>query len=86
MLNARYAIFMPNNERPRVVPLEEDARGWRISAPVENLPQCHECHDGSLKHLGVLLMDISLTGKQSQLLGDLRISLMISVISTFLFH
>jgi len=70
------------NERPRVIPLEQSVKGWRISAPINNLPQCNECHDPSLQHLGVLLMDISLTGKQEHLLEDLRINLLISVVST----
>ncbi len=69
-------------ERPRVIPLELSVRGWRISAPVNNLPQCYDCHDESLTHLGVLLMDISLTGKQRHLLIDLQSNLLISVAST----
>lgn len=71
-------------ERPRVIPLEQPVKGWRISAPINNLPQCSECHSSSLEHLGVLLIDISLTGKQEQLLADLQINLLISVISTVL--
>jgi len=71
-----------SEERPRVIPLEKPSEGWRISAPVNNLPQCHECHDPSLSHLGVLLMDISLTGKQAHLLGELEINLLISGVST----
>jgi len=70
------------NDRPRVVPIENPSRGWRISAPVENLLQCHECHDPGLKHLGILLMDISLSGKQAKLSSDLQTNLLISVIST----
>jgi signal transduction histidine kinase len=73
---------IPVSERPRVIPLEEPTRGWRISAPINNIPECYECHDERLLHLGVLLMDISLTGRQEQLLGDLQVNLLISVIST----
>jgi signal transduction histidine kinase len=69
-------------DRPRVVPIETPSKGWRISAPVENLPQCYGCHDPGLSHLGILLMDVSLTGKQTQLNEDLKTNLLISVIST----
>jgi signal transduction histidine kinase len=72
------------SERPRVIPLEQPVRGWRISAPIENLPQCHECHSKSNEHLGILLIDVSLSGKQDHLIADLRINLLISFFGTVL--
>lgn len=69
---------------PRVMAIEKPGRGWRIAAPVENLPQCHDCHVPDAENLGVLLMDISLTSKQEKLLIDFRVSMVISVIGTFI--
>ena len=68
--------------RPRVIPFAQPENGWRISAPINNLPQCYDCHDPELDHLGVLLVDIALTRKQEQLQIDLQNSLLISVAGT----
>lgn len=72
------------DELPRVVALEKPDLGWRIATPVENLPQCHDCHEPGAENLGVLLMDISLTSKQEKLLADLQVNMVISVVGTFM--
>jgi len=80
------AVCHQNNveELPRVAAIEEPVQGWRIAAPVENLPQCHDCHVPDAENLGVLLMDVSLTRKQEKLLTDFRVNMAISVIGTFI--
>jgi len=71
-------------ERPRVIRQENPNNGWRISAPVDNNPQCHGCHDPNQLHLGVLLLDVVSSPNQEHLQADLQLDLLITGLSTAL--
>ena len=73
----------PPELRPRIAQIDFAAPPFlRISAPIENIPECYQCHEQNTAHLGVLLIDMSLVGEQSQLIRDLQIDLLISILIT----
>ena len=74
----------PPQTRPRIAQINAAAPFLRISAPIENIPECFECHEQTTSHLGVLLIDMSLVGEQNQLIRDLQIDLLISILITVL--
>jgi signal transduction histidine kinase len=76
-------VFPPAS-RPRVIQFEPDSPDLRISAPINNLPECHACHDVAIPHLGVLLIDMSLVSEQAQLIHGLQIDFLISIFITLL--
>ncbi len=71
-------------ERPRVVELESSPMIERIAAPINNEPECHECHDQPNRHLGVLLIDLSLASEKASLMRQLQIDLVVSALITLL--
>jgi signal transduction histidine kinase len=66
-------------DRPRTAMLPWSDDVLRISTPVENAAGCQACHVRGARHLGVLLMDVSLAGTRARLLGDLRTDLALSI-------
>jgi signal transduction histidine kinase len=54
----------------------------RISTPIDNDPECQNCHGEPAGHLGVLLIDVSLVDAQSHLINDLRMDLSLTLIFT----
>ena len=69
---------------PQAIAFPNEREGLRVSTPINNSPQCFECHGDSNRHLGVLLLDISFSGQQEKLSKDLRTDIIISVLSTAL--
>ncbi|MGD8821575.1 MAG: hypothetical protein PVG63_00605, partial [Anaerolineales bacterium] len=45
---------------PRITHLHNDSDVLRVSAPIDNEPDCATCHTQEEDHLGVLLVDVSL--------------------------
>jgi signal transduction histidine kinase len=74
----------PVGEMPQAIAFPQEREGLRVSTPINNSPQCFECHGDSTLHLGVLLLDISFSEQQGNLLKDLRMDIIISVLSTIL--
>ena len=62
-------------QRPLTAQLAEEPGVLRVSSPIVNGPECTTCHSSQLNHLGMLLIDISVAGTQSRLLGDLKLNL-----------
>jgi signal transduction histidine kinase len=73
---------LPPGERPRAVDLNTAGNIIRISSPIANQPECFGCHETTNANLGILLIDISLQDIQTNLLNDLRLGLLISIIVT----
>ena len=74
----------PAEARPRSIDIDLPVAGLRIAAPIDNLPQCYECHSREVRHLGVLLIDMSLSGQQQHLISDLTTDLLVSLGITLL--
>ncbi len=70
------------DERPLTAQLAQEPGVLRVSSPIVNGPECTECHNSQLDHLGMLLIDITVAGTQSRLLGDLKVNLGVSVLAT----
>jgi signal transduction histidine kinase len=75
---------IPPDKRPLTAQLAQAPGVLRVSSPIVNGPDCTPCHSSQLDHLGMLLIDISVAGTQSRLLGDLKINLGVSVIATLI--
>jgi signal transduction histidine kinase len=76
----RYAA----EDRPRIIEIRDMENTLRISAPIDNQPECYECHTDQDQHLGVLLIDLSLAGELKYLIQDLQIDLVITIGITLL--
>jgi HAMP domain-containing protein len=74
----------PAESRPRIAQIDAESPFLRISAPIDNTPECYECHEQSISHLGVLLIDMSIVSEQSKLIRDLQIDLLVSILITVL--
>jgi signal transduction histidine kinase len=70
--------------RPRIAQIDSESPFLRISAPIDNNPECYECHEQAISHLGVLLIDMSLAGEHSKLIRELQIDLVVSILITLL--
>jgi signal transduction histidine kinase len=74
----------PADSRPRIAQINADSPLLRISAPIDNNPECYECHEQTISHLGVLLVDMSLVDEQNRLIRDLWQAVLVSVLITLL--
>jgi len=74
----------PAESRPRIAQIDAESPFLRISAPIDNHPECYECHEQTISHLGVLLIDMSLVDEQNRLFGDLWLDLLGSILTTLL--
>lgn len=65
---------LPPEERPSsvVVTLEDGQRIFRSMNPIENRPECYECHDTDQRLNGLLLTDIWMAPIEQPLRSDLR--------------
>jgi signal transduction histidine kinase len=65
------------SERPAgiVTSAADGLRFFRSMHPIENLPECHQCHDSEQKIIGVLLTDFSIEPIEQTLADDLRSNL-----------
>ena len=65
---------LPATMRPSsvVITLPDGQRVFRSMNPLENRPECHECHDPDQRLNGVLLTDIWVAPLEAPLAADLR--------------
>ena len=65
------------SERPAgiVTSADDGQRFFRSMHPIENLPECHQCHDSEQKIIGVLLTDFSIEPVVQTLTEGLRSNL-----------
>lgn len=64
----------PVDQRPGSI-VVTDSHGqqvFRSMHPIENAPECKQCHDPDREVLGLLLMDLSMASVQEPLAADLR--------------
>lgn len=69
---------------PRITHLHSDNNVLRVSAPIDNDPDCATCHTQEEEHLGVLLVDVSLNEIADNLSRTLTFDLVSSLASTAL--
>jgi signal transduction histidine kinase len=65
---------LPRAERPSGI-VYSDADGqsyFRSMVPIENQPECHQCHDPSSKLNGLILTDFSIAPVESAIAAELR--------------
>jgi len=62
------------SERPAgiVTSADDGLRFLRSMHPIENVPECHQCHNSEQKLIGVLLTEFSIEPIEQMLAGDLR--------------
>ena len=70
---------------PRTVRLAGPLDLLRIATPIASARDCAGCHAPVDSHLGVLLVDISLTGIERRLINDLRVDLLFAAGAAVLF-
>lgn len=69
---------------PRITHLHNDSNVLRVSAPIDNEPDCATCHTQEEDHLGVLLVDVSIDEIADSLSRTLTFDLVSSLASTAL--
>lgn len=75
----------PENRPSGIVTSAQDGqRFFRSMHPIENLPECHQCHDPDQKIIGVLLTDLSIEPIEQTLANDLRGNLIWWAVTTLL--
>jgi signal transduction histidine kinase len=73
----------PASVRPRVI-WDDSAGVMRISSPIQNGPECLSCHSSAQKHLGVLLIDVSMAAVERNLQAELQTNLLLSTVLSLL--
>ncbi|MEN8171685.1 MAG: ATP-binding protein [Chloroflexota bacterium] len=73
-----------SDTRPRASELIGTSNLLRVSAPIQNQSDCRQCHDEEQTHLGVLLVDISLTDFRDHILKDIKMDFLVSLSSTMI--
>jgi signal transduction histidine kinase len=68
--------YASEQRKGSVILTQVNGRIFRTMTPIENQPECYECHDSRARLNGVLLTDISLTGVDQYLATDLRDSVL----------
>jgi len=65
---------LPPQDRPTgiIIDLPQGQNSFRSMQPIENQPECAECHDPDQRLLGLLLTDLSIAPIQDALANDLR--------------
>ncbi len=53
----------------------------RLLTPIENMPDCRECHEPGISPLGVILIDVSMADNEAHALSELRIAIAASVVA-----
>jgi len=70
-----------SSDRPRSIRLNMATSYLRVSVPILNETDCQVCHGKSSTHLGVLLVDASLSGANAHYREEMLINLIITIIS-----
>ena len=65
---------LPPQDRPTgvIIELPQGQNSFRSMQPIENQPECTQCHDPDQRLLGLLLTDLSIAPIQDALAKDLR--------------
>ena len=74
----------PAGKMPSALRLSTEGATVRVAAPIPNEPACFACHSSDQKHLGILLIDTSLTSIDQSLRADLQRNLLISALFSIL--
>jgi signal transduction histidine kinase len=72
---------IPGNDRPHSIRLNMDSSSLRVSVPIPNDSECQTCHLAENAHLGVLLVDASMAGANAHYRQEMRINLIITILS-----
>jgi signal transduction histidine kinase len=75
---------LPAKSQPQTIRLSTPSDVLRIATPIANGETCVRCHSQQNAHLGVLLVDVSVSDIESHLLNDLRVDLLFSAGMTVL--
>ncbi len=69
---------LPPQDRPTgvIIDLPQGQNSFRSMQPIENQPECAQCHDPDQRLLGLLLTDLSIAPIQDALAKDLRDALL----------
>ncbi len=70
---------LPAGQRPATSLLAASPETLRIVSPILNEPACAPCHPATSTHLGVLVLDVPLSGLRRNLLNELQVDLFISL-------
>jgi len=70
---------LPSAEMPRTARLSAGSNVLRIVTPIDEMPECMQCHAEGKPSLGVLLMDVSTNTLQGRIQGELKSALLITV-------
>jgi len=70
--------------RPRTMDLNNEVQVMRIATPINNNPECNQCHSPNTSVLGVLVLDISLEELRAITFHNLERDIGISAIATLL--
>jgi len=76
--NCQPCHSLQTDQRPSsvIVESDNDTRVFRSMVPINNSPECGQCHDPSQQLLGLLLTDISIAPFEKELLSGLRENLL----------
>ena len=69
-------------QRPAAVVVNSDAQALRVAVPIDNEPECADCHNTAAVHLGVLLVDVPMRILWPHAVQSLQIDLAISAVIT----
>jgi signal transduction histidine kinase len=69
---------LPPGQRPTTTLLATSPDTLRVASPIVNEPACSRCHSAATPHLGMLLLDVPLTGLRRNLVHELQVDLFIS--------
>jgi signal transduction histidine kinase len=69
----------PPASRPRAQHIDTGSDTVRIITPIDRAPECTGCHTENIKHLGVLLTDVSLAQSEAQLMARVRQTLLLTL-------
>jgi signal transduction histidine kinase len=72
---------LPGLDRPRSIRLTQVQDYLRVSVPIQNAQECQTCHETGNTHLGVLLVDTSLAGANVHFRDEMKLNLVITVLS-----
>jgi hypothetical protein len=72
---------LPPNKRPSGIVVSEDdgQRVFRSMHPIENSPECAQCHDPQQRLIGLLLTDISVAPFEAAFVSDLHENLLLGI-------
>jgi signal transduction histidine kinase len=67
--------------RPKAIHQKDEQDNLRVLRPIQNSPECHQCHPASQSHLGVLLIETSMARINQELVSGIWSSWLINVLA-----